>query len=58
MESSSGGRSQYVGCLQELVSIYTRSPEKPQGMRLDDTFELPANIKQIEVGQAQAVVVQ
>jgi hypothetical protein len=44
--------------LQELLSIYTRSPEKPQGVRLDDTFELPANIKQIEVGQAQAVVVQ
>ena len=44
--------------LQELLSIYTRSAEKPQGVRLDDTFELPANITQIEVGQAQAVVVQ
>ena len=44
--------------LQELLSYYTRTPEKPQGVRLDDTFALPANIKQIEVGQAQAVVVQ
>ena len=44
--------------IQELLSMYTRSPEKPQGSRLDDTFELPANIKQIEVGQAQAIVVQ
>jgi hypothetical protein len=44
--------------LQELLSFYTRTPEKPQGVRLDDTFELPANIKQIEVGQGQAVVVQ
>jgi hypothetical protein len=44
--------------LQELVSYYTRSPEDPQGLRLDDAFELPAHIKQIEVGQGQAVVVQ
>jgi hypothetical protein len=44
--------------LQELLSHYTRTAEKPQGVRLDDTFELPANIKQIEVGQGQAVVVQ
>jgi hypothetical protein len=44
--------------VQELLSFYTRTPEKPQGVRLDDTFALPANIKQIEVGQGQAVVVQ
>ena len=44
--------------LQELLSYYTRSAEKPQGLRLDDPFTLPANIKQIEVGQGQAVVVQ
>jgi hypothetical protein len=44
--------------LQELLSYYTRTQETPQGLRLDDPFTLPANIKQIEVGQAQAVVVQ
>ena len=44
--------------LQELLSYYTRTPEKPQGLRLDDPFDLPAEIKQIELGQAQAVVVQ
>ena len=44
--------------LQELVSYYSRTPDNPQGVRLDDTFELPANIKNIEVGQGQAVVVQ
>jgi hypothetical protein len=44
--------------LQELVTYYTRTPEHPQGVRLDDPFELPASIKQIEVGQGQAVVVQ
>jgi hypothetical protein len=44
--------------LQELVSYYSRTPDKPQGIRLDDPFELPANIRTIEVGQGQAVVVQ
>lgn len=44
--------------LQELVSFYSRSPERPAGVRLDETFALPAGIRQIEVGQGQAVVVQ
>ena len=44
--------------VQELLSHYTRNAERPQGVRLDDPFALPANIKQIEVGQGQAVVVQ
>jgi hypothetical protein len=44
--------------LQELVGYYSRSPERPQGIRLDDPFELPANIHHIEVGEGQAVVVQ
>ena len=44
--------------LQEVVSYYSRTPDHPQGVRLDDVFELPANIRRIEVGQGQAVVVQ
>jgi hypothetical protein len=44
--------------LQELLSYYSRTPEHPQGVRLDAAFALPANIRQIEVGQGQAVVVQ
>jgi hypothetical protein len=44
--------------LQELLSHYTRSNERPQGYRLDDPFALPSNIRQIEVGQGRAVVVQ
>jgi hypothetical protein len=47
-----------VGVLQELASYYFRTPERPQGFRLDDTFELPASIRQIDVGAGQAVVVQ
>lgn len=44
--------------LQELVTFYSRTPDSPQGIRLDDPFELPANIRQIEIGAGQAVVVQ
>jgi hypothetical protein len=44
--------------LQELVSYYSRSAEDPGGLSLDEPFALPAGIRQIEVGQGQAVVVQ
>jgi hypothetical protein len=47
-----------VTVLQEVLTYYSRSDERPQGVRLDDIFTLPANIRQIEVGQGQAVVVQ
>ncbi len=47
-----------VTVLQEVLTYYSRSDERPQGVRLDDIFPLPANIQQIEVGQGQAVVVQ
>jgi hypothetical protein len=44
--------------LQEIVTHYTRSEDRPNGIRLDEPFTLPAAIKQIDVGQGQAVVVQ
>jgi hypothetical protein len=47
-----------VTVLQEVLTYYSRSDERPQGVRLDEVFSLPANIRQIEVGQGQAVVVQ
>jgi hypothetical protein len=47
-----------VTVLQEVLTYYSRSDERPQGVRLDDIFTLPANIRQIEVGQGQAVVIQ
>jgi hypothetical protein len=46
------------GFLQELVSYYTRSPGHPKGISLDDVFEMPANIREIQVGQGSAIVVQ
>jgi hypothetical protein len=44
--------------VQELVSHYSKTAEDPDGFRLADPFELPAHIRQIEVGQGQAVVIQ
>ena len=44
--------------LQQLLTYYSRSPEHPNGVQLDAPFELPANIREIEIGQGQAVVVQ
>jgi len=44
--------------LQQLLSHYSRSPEHPDGVSLDGAFKLPAKIRQIEVGQGQAVIIQ
>jgi hypothetical protein len=44
--------------LQELVAYYSRTPEQPKGINIDDPFDLPAGIRSIEVAQGQAVVVQ
>ena len=44
--------------LQELVSYYSRTPDHPRGVNLDEPFALPASIRQIDVGSGQAVIVQ
>ena len=44
--------------LQELVTYYTRSPELPQGFNLDKPFDLPANIRQVDIQRGAATVVQ
>lgn len=44
--------------LQEIVAHYTRDEDRPNGIRLDDPFDLPASIKQIDVGQGQALIIQ
>jgi hypothetical protein len=44
--------------LQELVSYYTKSPEMPNGFDLDKPFELPANIRQVEIQRGALTVVQ
>jgi hypothetical protein len=44
--------------LQEIVSVYSRTPQSPAGINLDDPFELPARIREIHVEPGQAVIVQ
>lgn len=44
--------------LQELVTYYTKSPELPEGFNLDKPFDLPANIRQVEVQRGALTVVQ
>jgi hypothetical protein len=44
--------------LQEIISYYSRTPEKPGGISLDDPFALPARIREIQVDRGQAIIVQ
>jgi hypothetical protein len=44
--------------LQEIISYYSRTPEKPAGISLDDPFALPARIREIQVDRGQAIIVQ
>lgn len=44
--------------LQEIVSYYSRTPEKPSGVSLDDPFALPSRIREIQVQRGQAIIVQ
>ena len=44
--------------LQEIVSYYTRTAAKPSGLGLDDPFELPSKIREIQVLRGQAIIVQ
>ena len=44
--------------LQELLSHYSRTPQDPDGINMDDPFELPSRIREIRVGKGDAVVIQ
>jgi hypothetical protein len=44
--------------IQELLSYYSRTPEAPNGINMDDPFELPAQIREIRVAPGAATIVQ
>jgi hypothetical protein len=44
--------------LADIVSYYSRTADDPEGVRLNDNFKLPSQIKQIEMGAGQGVIVQ
>ena len=44
--------------VQELLSYYSRTDEKPSGINMDDPFQLPAQIREIKVASGAATIVQ
>lgn len=44
--------------LQELLAFYTRTPETPAGIVLDQPFDLPVGIRQVDLRRGVATVVQ
>lgn len=44
--------------VQELLSFYSRTPEDPDGINMDDPFELPSQIREIRVAPGTATIVQ
>lgn len=44
--------------VQELVTFYTRTPDNPRGLNLDDPYPLPARIRQIDIRPGEAIVRQ
>ena len=44
--------------LQELVAYYSKTPQNPSGINIDDPFALPVKIREIRVERGQAIIVQ
>ena len=44
--------------LQELLSYYSKTPENPAGINMDEPFQLPEAIQEIRIGQGVATIVQ
>jgi hypothetical protein len=44
--------------VQELVTFFSRSPERPRGFDLEAPFDLPAKIRELRIAQGEALVVQ
>lgn len=44
--------------VQELVSYFSRTPERPNGFHLDEPFQLPAKIRAITINTGESLVVQ
>jgi hypothetical protein len=46
------------GLLQELLTYYSKTPQNPAGINIDDPFVLPSGIREIKVGRGSATIVQ
>ncbi|HJN44548.1 MAG: hypothetical protein CL477_10400 [Acidobacteria bacterium] len=47
-----------VQVLQELVGYYTRTPDHPNGTRLDEPISLPYRIAELRLSPGRAIIVQ
>lgn len=44
--------------VQELVSYFSRTPDRPNGFKIDEPFDLPAKIRKIAVKPRESLVAQ
>jgi hypothetical protein len=44
--------------VQELVSYFSRTPERPNGFNMDEPFALPAKIRDVTVNNGDAIIAQ
>jgi hypothetical protein len=44
--------------LAQMVNFFTRTADNPRGSSIDDSFELPADIRRIDVEPGRALVIQ
>jgi hypothetical protein len=44
--------------LQYILSYYSRTPENPDGLSLDQTFPLPDHIREVSVERGRAIITQ
>lgn len=56
--AEAGGIPVSKAVLQEVVGFYSRTPESPRGVSLDDPIDLPARIRDITVEPGRAIVIQ
>jgi hypothetical protein len=57
-QATLGGVGVPVSLLQQIVTLYTRTPETPQGIDLTKPFDLPSNIRSIQTRRGSATIVQ
>lgn len=57
-EADLGGIPMPRGLVQQLLTYYSRTPDQPDGIRIDQPFDLPVSIREIRVQPREAVVVQ
>ena len=44
--------------IEQLVGLYSRTPENPKGFNLNDPLPMPLSIVEIRIGEGEAVVMQ